>query len=190
MPKKQTGFARIRHSEGLRLAYPKIVCLCILQAMAPNQRDSSWHEVCRSNPVRNALVLAVIFATGLSVPGCNKSEGTVKQSFQSNAEFNYTYDKREVFIADASADLKELDQKINELSGNAMSASAEVKAVAESKIDNLRKQRVALGKKLNELGSANASNWNKLKADYQKLDFQMKVSLRDSWQWINDHTRS
>jgi uncharacterized protein YdcH (DUF465 family) len=101
-----------------------------------------------------------------------------------------TYDKREVFIADAKADLTELDQRINELSGKVTTASAAVKAAAQPKIDELRKQRVTLDQKLETLKSAKEADWNVLKADYQKADSQMKLSLHESWKWVQDNTGS
>ncbi len=101
-----------------------------------------------------------------------------------------TYDKREVFIADAKADLTELDQRINELSEKVTTASAAVKAAAQPKIDELRKQRVTLDQKLETLKSAKEADWNVLKADYQKADSQMKLSLHESWKWVQDNTGS
>ena len=157
-----------------------------------------WHEVCRLGVVRHAcmriaLLIAVIFSMGLSALGCKKSERTgraVKEPVQSNMAFNYTFDKREVFIADAIADLTEVDQRINELADDATTAGAVIKAAAEPKIEDLRKQRFALENKLNALRSANAANWNELTADYQNAELQMKVSLQKSWQWFKDNTHS
>ena len=102
------------------------------------------------------ILLAVIFATGLSALGCKKSANVAKRPVQTNLAYNYTYDKKVVFIADASSDLAELDQRIKELAENATTASAAVKAVAQPKIDDLRKQRVILEKKLDALSRNDA----------------------------------
>jgi len=104
--------------------------------------------------------------------------------------YNYTYDKREVFLDDANADLAELDQKINQFSESAQAASAAVNAAAQPKIEDLRNQRAALGQKLNTLRSATEANWNALKTDYQNADSKMRVSLQDSWQWIKNNPHS
>ena len=140
--------------------------------------------------MKQAFLIAVMLATGLSAPGCKKSGENATGPVPSNTEFNYTYDKREVFIDDASADLTELEQKIKELSEKVTTASTAVKAAAQTKIEDLRKQRIALGKKLETLKGSEEANWNELKADYQKADSQMKVSLRESWKWIQDNTRT
>lgn len=150
----------------------------------------SWHEVCDWNLMKQAFLLVVILATGLFVPGCKKSGENATGSGQTNVEFNYAYDKREVFIDDASADLAALDQKIKELSEKVTTASAAVKVAAQSKIKDLRKQRIALGKKLEAVIDSKEADWNELKADYQKADSQMKVSLRESWKWVQDNTRT
>ncbi len=140
--------------------------------------------------MKQAFLFTVIFATGLFALGCKKSEENAMGPVQSNTEFNYTYDKRVVFIDDASADLKELDQKISELSEKVKMASTVVKAAAQPKVEDLRKQRIALGKKLDALNSSNEATWNELKADYQKADSQMKVSLQESWKWIQDNIQT
>jgi hypothetical protein len=136
-----------------------------------------------------ACLIAVIFAAGVLALGCKKSGENAKESAQTNT-YNYTYDKREVFIDDASADLTELGQRINELSDQTTAASASVKVAAQPKIEDLRKQRVALGKKLDALKASKEANWDELKADYQKTESQMKASLQESWQWVKNNTRS
>lgn len=140
--------------------------------------------------MKKAFLLAVILATGLFAPGCKKSEANATGPVQSNMEFNYAYDKREVFIDDASADLTELDQKISELSEKVTAAGTTVKAAAQSKIEDLRKLRIALGRKLETLKDSKEADWDELKADYQKADSQMKVSLQQSWKWVQDNTRT
>lgn len=149
-----------------------------------------WHEVCRQNLMKKAFLAAVIFATGLFALGCKKSEANATGPVQTNMEFNYTYDKREVFIDDASIDMAELDQKINELSEKVTAAGTTVKAAAQPKIEDLRKLRIALGRKLEKLKGSTEADWNELKADYQKADSQMKVSLHESSKWVQDNTRT
>ena len=140
--------------------------------------------------MKKAFLPAVILATALFALGCKKSGENAAGPVQTNMEFNYAYDKREVFIDDASADLTELDQKINELSEKVTATGTTVKAAAQPKIEDLRKLRIALGKKLEKLKDSTEDNWNDLKADYQKADSQMKVSLQQSWKWVQDNTRT
>jgi uncharacterized protein YdcH (DUF465 family) len=137
--------------------------------------------------MKRALLLAIIILTGVVAPGCKKSGENATGTTPTNMEFNYMFDKKEVFIADARADLTELDQRINELSEKVTTASAAVKAAAQPRIDDLRKQRVALGKKVETLKTAKEGDWNGLKTDYQKAESQMKLSLHDAWKWVQDN---
>lgn len=171
---------------------------CILQYPIRGQFEQPliyiWHKVCDRNPVRaclkQPLLFVVVLATGLVAPGCNKSAENARGPVPTKLDYNYPYDKREVFIDDANADLTELDQKIRELAETVTNASTAVKATAQPKIEVLRQQRVALGAKLEVLKDAKETNWNELKADYQKASSQMKASLGESLKWVQDNART
>jgi hypothetical protein len=140
--------------------------------------------------LKQPFLLVVVLATGLFAPGCNKSAENARGSAPSKVDFNYPYDKREVFIDDANADLTELDQKIRELAETVTNASTAVQAAAQPKIEGLRQQRIALGAKLEGLRDSKETNWNELKADYQKASSQMKASLGESLKWVQDNART
>ncbi len=134
--------------------------------------------------MKKALLLIVVL--GICAGGFfyKKSSEQAQQAVQSHMEFDYTYDKREVFNDDASSDLMEMDTNIQALAQKAASADDAVKTNAQIKIQTLSAERAALGKKLDALKNAKEPNWNDLKADFQKSEDQMKASLKDTWQWL------
>ena len=142
--------------------------------------------------MKKTLLLIVLLAIGTAVFFYKKSGGdlTTQQVVRSHMDYNYPYDKKDVFNDDASADLAELDQRINDLSVKAAAAGAAVQADAQPKIQKLRNDRAALDKKLDALKNATQANWNDLKTDYQKSDQEMKSSLEQTWQWLAQKTPS
>jgi len=142
--------------------------------------------------VKKALFLIIVL--GICAGGyfysSKKSNDRAQNAVQSHMEFDYAYDKREVFNDDVSSDLTEMDTNIEKLSEKAASADAAVKTNAQSKIQNLSAERAVLGKKLDALKNANESNWNALKTDFQKSEDQMKSSLRETWQCLGGKTPS
>jgi hypothetical protein len=138
----------------------------------------------------NTAVLAVMLASGVFALGCKKSGDNAPAATETNLEYSYAYDKREVFIDDASADFKELDQGLNKLSNSVTAAGKSVMAATQPKIDDLCKQRLALANKLDALKNAKEADWNELKADYQKAKSQMTTSLRESWKLVQTNTNT
>ena len=111
-----------------------------------------------------------------------------KESLQS--AMDYTYDKKDAFVAGASADLDALDQKIKELSDKAATASDSIKNEAQTKLQDLRDKRAELGKKLDDVKNASQANWNELKTGFQTAYDDVKTSLQQAWQWLNDKLNS
>ena len=117
--------------------------------------------------------------------GCNKSgENANKSAPVAPVEYNYAYDKREVYLTNASTDLAALDQKINELAAKAATAGEAVKTNAQPKLQELRNQRAALNQKLEALKKATEANWNDAKSDYLKSYDEVKNSCQQAWQWL------
>lgn len=135
-------------------------------------------------------LLLVVFAVSTLAAGCNKSGENAKTSAQVPAEYNYAYDKREVYLTNASADLTALDQKINELAGKAAAAGEAVKTNAQPKLQELRNQRAALNQKLDALKKASEANWNDTKSDYMKSYNEAKNSCQQAWQWLAEKVGS
>jgi hypothetical protein len=139
--------------------------------------------------MKKALFLLVVVAIS-TMALLYKSQMLTREKAPDHIEYNYTYDKKEVFNDDASSDLAELDKNIKDLSEKAASASDTVKTNAQVKIQKLSDERVALAKKLEALKNANESNWNDLKSDFQKSEYEMKTSLKETWQWLAEKTPS
>src|ERR1700733_321250 len=124
----------------------------------------------------------------------NLKEGTtnawadVKDSMETTKD--YTYDKKDAFVASASADLDALDQKIKELSDKAATASDSVKADAQVKLQELRDKRSALNQKLDAVKNATEADWNDAKTAFQNSYDDIKSSLKQAWQWLNDKLSS
>lgn len=115
----------------------------------------------------------------------NVKEGTtnawanLKESLQS--AMGYSYDKKDEFVAGASADVAALDQKIKELSDKAAGASDSVKASAQAELQDLNAKRAALGKKLDDVKNATEANWNDAKAGFKSSYDDAKASLKQAW---------
>jgi predicted nucleic acid-binding Zn-ribbon protein len=114
--------------------------------------------------------------------GTTNTWGDIKDSLQTTAD--YTYDKKDAFVAAASADLDALDRKINELSDKAATATDSVKNEAQTKLQDLRDKRTALDKKLDDVKNASQADWNELKVGFQTSYDDAKTSLKQTWQWL------
>jgi tryptophan 2,3-dioxygenase len=108
----------------------------------------------------------------------------VKESAQSAVD--YTYDKKEAFVANATAELNALDEKTKELSDKVATASDSIKADAQAKLQELRDKRAVLGQKFDGVKNATEANWNEVKAGFQNAYNDTKDSLKQAWQWLAD----
>ena len=120
--------------------------------------------------------------------GATNAWAGFKDSMQATKD--YAYDNKDAFVAGASADLNTLDQKINELADKSATASDSVKADAETRIQELRDERNALGKKMDSVKSATEADWNDSKTGFQKSYGNVKDSLKQDWQWLHDKLNS
>lgn len=112
--------------------------------------------------------------------GTTDAWANIKESLQSATD--YTYDKKDDFVAGASADVAALDQQIKELSDKAASASDSVKASAQAKLQDLNAKRAALGRKLDDVKNATEASWNDAKAGFKSSYNDVKESLKQTWQ--------
>jgi len=108
----------------------------------------------------------------------------MKESLSS--AWDYSYDKKDAFVADATNDLATLDQKIQTLSDKAASATDSVKADAQTKLQELRAKRAVLDQKLEDVKNSTAANWNDVKAGFQSSYEDAKASVKQAWQWLKD----
>jgi len=112
----------------------------------------------------------------------------VKASLDSAAD--YTYDQKGVFVTNAAADLQVLDDKIQQLSDRAATASDSVKADAQARLQALHAQRTVLAQKLDDAKQATEANWNDAKTAFKNSYAEAKNSLKEAWQWLNDKMNS
>jgi nitrous oxide reductase accessory protein NosL len=145
-----------------------------------------WHEYCKLAAMnKNSLLLVALAASALAA-GCKNSADNAKDSPTATDHYDYAYDKRDVYLADANADVAALDRKIDELAARAASAADNAKAEAQPKIEELRRQRAVLVQKLEALKKATAADWNEAKSDYLKSYNEAKTSCQNAWQRLTD----
>lgn len=103
----------------------------------------------------------------------------IKESLQ--AITGYTYDKKDAFVASASADVDAVDQKITELSDKVANASDSVKASAQAQLQDLNAKRAVLGQKLDDVKNSTEANWNDAKTGFKSSYEDVKDSLKQTW---------
>ena len=120
--------------------------------------------------------------------GASNAWASIKLSLQSSA--NYTYDKKDAFVADAQADLAVLDQKIKNLSDKVAASGDSVKTDAQAKLQDLQTQRAALDKKLDDVKNSSEADWDSAKTAFINSYNDTRNSLKQAWQWLKDKTNS
>jgi len=103
----------------------------------------------------------------------------VKASFR--AAMADGYDQKVAFVAQTKADIKVLDQKIQDLSDRAAKATDADQASIQSKLQDLRAKRAVLDQKLTDVKNATAMDWNDTKAAFQNAYDDVKKSCQDVW---------
>ena len=106
----------------------------------------------------------------------------IRESLQPAAD--YTYEKKDAFVAGAKADLDALDQKIKELSDKTATADGSVTNEAQTKLQDLRDKRTELGRKFDDMKNATQADWNDLKTGFETAYDDTKTSLKQAWQWL------
>ncbi|HEV2055103.1 MAG TPA: hypothetical protein VGV06_08015 [Methylomirabilota bacterium] len=105
------------------------------------------------------LVIGLIGVALLA--GCNTVAGVKEDSRQAA---DYTYEKKEEYQRALSAQMRELDVKVDELKARAGRASDAVKAEFARDMEALDRQKAVLAQKMEAVKSSSASAWNDVKA--------------------------
>jgi predicted small secreted protein len=105
------------------------------------------------------LVIALIGVALLA--DCNTVAG-VKEDSRRAAD--YTYEKKGEYQRAFTAQMRELDVKIDELKAKAGRASDAVKAEFARDMEALDRQKAVLAQKMEAVKSSSASGWNDVKA--------------------------
>ncbi len=117
------------------------------------------------------MVLTVVFAAGCG----EKDQAASKQKVSSeqvkqeakesiDAAKTYTLEHKDEYMADIEEQLKEYQDKIDELRKQAQLAGQDTKASLEEKIQALEKQQESVRERLAEVKSASGNAWTHLKA--------------------------
>ena len=93
--------------------------------------------------------------------GCNTASGVKEDSRQAA---DYTYEKKEEYQRKLTAEMRELDVKIDELKAKAGRASDSVKAEFARDMEALDRQKAVLAEKMEAVKSSSASKWDDVKA--------------------------
>jgi hypothetical protein len=112
----------------------------------------------------------------------------LKDSLQATKD--YTYDQKDSYVASASVDLDMLDRKIKDLSDKVATASDSVKGGAQTKLQELRGKRADLGQKFDSVKNSTEADWNDSKTAFQNSYDDVKNSLKQAWQWLDDSLSS
>ncbi len=112
----------------------------------------------------------------------------LKETLQPAAD--YSYAKKDAFVADAQADLAALDQEIQTWSDKVAASSDSVKADAQAKLNDLKAQRATLDQKLDAVKASTEAGWEDTKTAFVNSYNDTKSSLKQAWQWLNDKLSS
>jgi predicted small secreted protein len=105
--------------------------------------------------------LAVALIGVALLAGCNTAAGVKEDSRQ---VADYTYEKKEEYQRSLTAQMKEIDVKIDELKVKAGRASDSVKAEFPRDMEALDRQKAVLAEKMEAVKSSSASKWHEVKA--------------------------
>ena len=105
--------------------------------------------------------LAVALTGVALLAGCNTVAGVKEDSRQAA---DYTYEKKEEYQRSLTAQMQEIDVKIDELKAKAGRASDTVKAEFARDMEALDRQKAVLAEKMEAVKSSSASKWSEVKA--------------------------
>jgi predicted small secreted protein len=108
--------------------------------------------------MRSLFVTLVVAA---AFTGCNTVSGMKEDTHQASV---YTYEKKEEYQRDLSAQMRELDTKTAELKVKASKASDSTKAEFNRNMESLEKEKAVLAEKMEAVKTSTASSWNSVKA--------------------------
>ncbi len=122
-----------------------------------------------------AVAFVLMVLTAVFVVGCGEKEqagsegkttsGEVKQEAKESVEAakTYTLEHKDQYLADAEEQLKQYQNRIDQLRKQAQLAGEDTKASLGEKIQTLEKQQQAARERLAELKSSSGNAWTDLK---------------------------
>jgi adenine-specific DNA methylase len=142
-----------------------------------------------------ASLLAIAFAFGCKRSGEKTADQTTSQQLEkvqsatkeaAEQMQDYSFEKKEEFIAAMHNQLDALNKGMDELSVKIGKSSEAVQAEAKPKLAVLHEQAIQLNKQLGEVANATASTWSVIKADAEKGYASLKDGLAQSRQAVAD----
>lgn len=121
--------------------------------------------------------------------GTTQAWDNVRSRFDSStSNTNYVYQQKDKFVANASAELGDLDQKIKQYSDKTAEAGGSARDEAQKRLQSIKEQRGYLEQKYNEAKEATEKQWNKAQPEFQKAYDQTRESLKSAWDWLKEKT--
>jgi hypothetical protein len=116
--------------------------------------------------------------------GATNAWNGLKDSLQSAAD--YTFDKKDGYVASAQASLDSMDQKIKDLSDKAAAAADAAKADAQAKLQAVNEKRTELGAKFDKMKAATADSWDNAKTDFKNTYDDVNNMVNQAWQSLTN----
>jgi hypothetical protein len=124
--------------------------------------------------IRHAMTVVLATATLLLGPALPAwSQTTAKDVSDKAADAadtirDYTVEKKDEAVAQATKLASDLDGKIRDLEAQASQQSGEAKAKSQEQIRDLKAKRAEAGRKINELTRASKASWERAKEGFAK----------------------
>ena len=129
------------------------------------------------------LIYTALFAALLVLPACNRNDGdrVHAASPEGTANTDQMKQQRDDYVKSINAKLDEFDQKFDGLDERASAMKGEAKDNFQKDIDQLRDDRKAVARKLDDLKGVSLDSWMTLKGE---VDSAM-ASLEQSYQRVS-----
>ena len=98
----------------------------------------------------------------------------------------YTYAQRAEYMASIRADLAELNKELDQLAVKVEGSSAEAKADAKAKLQEVRDKIARLSEKLDGVQNSTESTWEDVKSQVKKGYDEVKDSFKQARQWLSE----
>jgi len=144
--------------------------------------------------MKQNIVLITFLSAASFFVGCGRQDTASQQLDKVQTETtqaaqdmkNYTYAEKDEFVKAMQAQIKSLNQDLDQLSAKIDSSSDAVKADAKPKLQALRDQAAKLDQQLADAQNATESTWDSVKAATKDAYASMRKSFTEARQWASD----
>jgi vacuolar-type H+-ATPase subunit H len=156
------------------------IAILVLAGCNKSETSDAYPAAGATNSISDNVRDAATNAWQKTKDATTNAWASMKESLQSATD--YSYDKKDAFVAGASADVDAMDAKIKELSDKAANAADPAKASVQAELQDLKAKRAVLGEKLDAVKSSTEANWNDVKAGFKSSYDDVKSSIKQTWQ--------